>query len=137
MKAVKTLQCPNLLHKFGKATVSAVSCLVHNWFKVLLLLLLCTTLPVVKVGLVLMVSMCQDHTYMLLLDQKSASVNNYCVITLLLMILYSRLVRNTRLGKWYLDKTSAVTQLAFNIFLKKKNNNEDEEEKKGVYHIWP
>ena len=126
------LQCPNLLRKFGKATLSAVTCLVHNCFKVLLLLLLYTTLPVVSVGLVLMVLMCQDHTcyfWMKNLPVLIAAAPQY-LITILLMILYSGCVRNTRAGKWCLNKTSAVTQLFFYNFLKKtrNHNNEDEEE---------
>ena len=128
------LQCPNLLRKIGKATVSAVTCLAHNCSKVLLLLLLYTTLPVVSVVLVLMVFMCQDYACYFWIKNLPVCIATAPVylITLILLILYSRRVRNTRLGKWYLDKTSAITQLAFGNFLKKTrnpNNEENEEEK--------
>ena len=129
------LQCPNLLRKFGKATVSAVSWLAHNWFKVLLLLLLCTTLPVVSVGLVLMVFMCQDYACYFWIKNLPVFIATapLYLITVLLLILYSRCVRNTRVGKWFWNKTLTltVTQLAFGSFLEKKgdHNNEDEEEK--------
>ena len=128
------LQCPTLLRKFGRTTLSAVTCLVHNWFKVLLLLLLYTLLPVVSVVLVVMVLMCQDYTCYLCIKNLPVFIATVPVypITVILLLLYSRRVRNTRAGKWYLDKTSAVTQLAFNSFLKKNRdcNNEEEEEKK-------
>ena len=134
------LQCPTLLRKFGKATVSAVSCLAHNCFKVLLLLLLYTTLPVVSVGLVLMVFMCQDYTCYFCIKNLPVFITTAPVylITLILLILYSRRVRNTRLGKWYLDKTSAITQLAFGNFLKKKrdHNNEEANEEEKVFTVF-
>ena len=134
------LQCPNLLCKFGKATVSAVTCLAHNWFKVLLLVLLCTTLPAVSVGLVLMVSKCKDfrcYNYIRTLPVSIAYIILW-FMTILLMFLYLRFVRNTRAGKWYWNKTSAVTQLVFDNFLKKKHNciNVEEEEEKKVFIIF-
>ena len=116
------LQCTNLFRKISKATVSAVPCLAHNWFKVLLPLLLCTTLPVVSVVMVLMISMCQDYTCYFQIKNLPVLIATalVCLITLLLLILCLRRVQNTRLGKWYLNKTSAVTQLALGSFLKKK-----------------
>ena len=126
------LQCPNLLRKIGKATVSAVSCLAHNWFKVLLLLLLYTTLPAVSIGLMLIVLTCQDYTCYFWIKNLPVLIATglVCFITVLLLILYSKCVRNTRGKKWCLNKTSAVTQLVFYNFLKKKrdHNNEEEEE---------
>ena len=127
------LQCPTLLRKFGKVTVFAVTCLARYCFKVLLLLLLYITLPVVSVGLVLMVLMCQDYTCYFWIKNLPVLISTMPVyfITLLLLILYLRCVRNTRAGKWYLNKTLAVTQLVFAKFLKKKpdcNNDEEEEE---------
>ena len=133
------LQCTNLLCKFGKATLAAVTCLAHNWFKVLLLLLLYTTLPVVSIGLVLMVLKCKDYACYLCFKNLPVLITTTPVyfITILLLILYSRRVRNTRAGKWYLDKTSAVTQLAFGSFLKNHNpNNEEEEEEKKVFTVF-
>ena len=122
------LQCPTLLSKIGKATV---------------LVLLCTTLPAVSLVMVLMVLMCQDYTCYLFfknLPVLIATVPVY-LITILLMILDSRSARNTTLGKWYLDKTSAVTQLAFASFLKQNRNpnneeEEEEEEEKKVFTIF-
>ena len=134
------LQCPNLLCKIGKATVSAVSCLAHNWFKVLLLLLLYTTLPAVSIGLVLIVFMCQDYTCYFWIKNLPVLIATglVCLITVLLLILYSKCVRNTRGKKWCLNKTSAVTQLVFYNFLKKKrdHNNEEEEEENKVFIIF-
>ena len=128
------LQCPNLLRKFGKVTVSAVTCLAHYCFKVLLLLLLYITLPAVSVGLVLMVSMCQDYICYFWIKNLPVLIATTPVyfITLLLLILYLRCVGNTRAGKCYLNKTLTVTQLVFAKFLKKKpdRNNEEEGEKK-------
>ena len=124
------LQCLNLLLKFGKATLSAVTCLAHNCFKVLLLLLLYTTLPVVSVGLVLMVLKCKDYACYFWIKNLPVFITTVPVyfITILLLILYLRCVQNTRLGKWYLNKTLAVTKLVFNKFLKKKSNRNNEEE---------
>ena len=140
VKAVKMLQCPNLLRKFGKATVSAVTCLAHNCFKVLLLLLLCITLPVVSVVLVLMVLKCKDYACYLWIKNLPVFITTAPVylITILLLILYSRRVQNTRLGKWYLDKTSAVTQLAFGSFFKKTRNpnNEEENEEEKMFTVF-
>ena len=109
--------------------------LAHDCFKVLLLLLMYITLPVVSVVLVNMVAVCQDYRcyfYIKNLPVLIATVPVY-FITLLLLILYLRCIRNTRLGKWYLNKTLAVTQLVFAKFLKKKpdRNNEEEEEEEG------
>ena len=108
--------------------------LAHNWFKVLLLLLLYITLPVVSVGLVNMVSMCKDYRCYFCIKNLPVLIATVPVyfITLLLLILYLKCVQNTRAGKWYLNKTLAVTQLVFAKFLKKKpdRNNEEEEEKK-------
>ena len=128
------LQCPNLLRKFGKATLSAVSCLAHNWFKVLLLLLLCTTLPAVSVVMVLMVSICQDYACYFWIKNLPVFIATapLYLITVLLLILYLRCVRNTRVGKWFWNKTLTVTQLAFGSFFEKKgdrNNEEGDEEK--------
>ena len=138
------LQCPNLLCKIGKATVSAVSCLAHNWFKVLLLLLLYTTLPAVSIGLVLIVFMCQDYTCYFWIKNLPVLIATelVCFITVLLLILYSKCVRNTRGKKWCLNKTSAVTQLVFYNFLKKKRDlinveeEEEEEEENKVFIIF-
>ena len=135
------LQCPTLLRKFGKATVSAAAtCLAHNCFKVLLLLLLYITLPVVSVGLVVMVLWCHDYTCYLCIKNLPVFIATVPVIpiTVILLLLYSRCVWNTRAGKWYLDKTSAVTQLAFNSFLKKNRdcNNEEEEEEKKMFTVF-
>ena len=129
------LQCPTLLCKFGKATWSAVTCLVHNWFKVVLLLLLYITLPAVSVGLVFMILKCQDYICYFCIKNVSVLINTAPVylITIFLMILYSRRDQNTRARKWCLDKTLAVTQLVFGSFLRKKcnvNNVEEEEEEK-------
>ena len=109
---------PTLLCKFGKATLSVVTCLAHNWFKVLLLLLLCTTLPVVCVGLVLIVLKCKDYRCYFYIKNLPVFIITAPVyhITILLLIVYSRRVRKIRAGKWYFDKTSAVTQLAFGSF---------------------
>ena len=86
------LQCPSLLRKFGKVTVSAVTCLAHNWFKVLLLLLLYTTLPVVSVGLVLMVLKCKDYACYFCIKNLPVFITTtpVYVITGILLILYSR-----------------------------------------------
>ena len=123
------LQCPTLLCKFGKATLSAVKMLAHNWLKVLLLLLLYMILPVVIVVLVNILA-CQDYRCYFYIKNLPVFITTVPVlfITLLLMILYSRRVQNTRLGKWYLNKTLTVTQLAFGSFLKKKHNSNNEEE---------
>ena len=123
------LQCPTLLCKFGKATLSAVKMLAHNWLKVLLLLLLYTILPAVIVVLVNILA-CQDYSCYFYIKNLPVFITTVPVlfITLLLLILYSRRVRNTRLGKWYLNKTLAVTQLAFGSFLKKNHNHNNEEE---------
>ena len=140
MKAVKQLLCPTLLCKFSKATLSAVKMLAHNCFKVLLLLLMYITLPAVSYGLVFMVQLCQDYRCYFYIKNLPVLIATVPVffITLLLLILYSRCVRNTRLGKWYLNKTSAVTQLAFGSFLKKNcnPNNEEEEEEKKVFTVF-
>ena len=133
------LQCPTLLHKFGKTTLSAVSCLAHNCFEVLLLLLLYSPLPVVSVGLVLMVSMCQSYTCYFWIKNLPVFIATVPVyfITLLLLMLNLRCVRNTRVGKWYLNKTLAVTQLVFDKFLKKKRNrNDEEDEEEKVFIIF-
>ena len=134
------LQCPTLLHKFGKATLSAVTCLAHNCFKVLLLVLLCTTLPAVSVGLVLMVLKCKDYACYLGFKNLPVFITTVPVylITGFLLLPYMRRVQNTRLGKWYLDKTSAVTQLAFGSFLKKTRNpnNEEENEEEKVFTVF-
>ena len=105
--------------------------MAHNCFKVLLLLLLYITLPVVSVGLLNMVAMCHDYRcyfYIKNLPVLIATTPVY-LITLLLLILYLRCIRNTRAGKWYLNKTLAVTQLVFAKFLKKKPDRNNEEEK--------
>ena len=134
------LQCPNLLRKFGKATLSAVTCLAHNCFKVLLLALLCTTLPAVSVGLVLMVLKCKVHACYLGFKNLPVFITTVPVylITGFLLLPYLRRVQNTRLGKWYLDKTSAVTQLAFGSFLKKTRNpnNEEENEEEKAFTVF-
>ena len=118
--------------------MSAVKMLAYNC---LLLLLLCVTLPVVSVGLVVMVLMCQSYTCYLCIKNLPVLIFTTPVfpITGILLLLYSRRGRNTRLGKWYLDKTSAITQLAFGSFLKKKrnpSNNELKEEEKMVFTIF-
>ena len=130
------LQCPSL-RKFSKA---AVNCLAHNCFKVLLLLLLYMILPVVSVVLMLMVSMCQDYTCYLCIKNLPVYITTAPVypITGILLLTNLRCVQNKRLGKWYLDKTSAITQLAFGSFLKKKfnPNNDEEDEEEKVFTIF-
>ena len=134
------LQCPTLLRKFGKATLSAVTCLVHNWFKVLLLLLMCITLPAVCVVLLLIVLGCQEYTCYLYFKNLPVLITASPVYLIagFLLLPYLRRVQNTRLGKWYLDKTSAVTQLAFGSVLKKTRNpkNEEENEEEKVFTVF-
>ena len=127
------LQCPTVL-------LCAVTCLARNCFKVLSLLLLYITLPAVSVGLVFMILKCQDYICYVCIKNVPVIITTAPVylITLLLMILYLRRVRNTRAGKWYLDKTLAVTQLVFGTFFEEKRNphNVQEEEEEKVFTVF-
>ena len=131
-ETVKTLRCSTFLHNFCQATMTAITWLKHNCCKVLLVLILCITLPAVSVGLLCAAFKCSTHECYLYIKGIPVMIctTGMIFIPLVLAIflcIYFIYMAITGQQKQYWNKVSTVIELFFSSFLKKPNSENDEE----------